>query len=98
MWARSRRESPREARIDAVSGVLRVGWRSRVVFTSAGGQALSFAGTLDGAAREVLTACSRTRIVQVSLLVDAAAGTLSGYWIVGTSVARENTLGLVSGV
>ena len=30
MWARLWRESPREAHLDHVSGVLRVGWRSRV--------------------------------------------------------------------
>lgn len=37
MWAHSRRESARETRLDPVSGVLRVGWRSRVAFAGAGG-------------------------------------------------------------
>ena len=37
MWERSRRESAGEARLDAVLGALRVRWRSRVAFVSAGG-------------------------------------------------------------
>lgn len=36
MWARSWRESARETRLDLVSGVLRVGWRSRVAFAVEG--------------------------------------------------------------
>lgn len=35
-WARSWRESAREARLDRVSGALRAGWRSRVVFAGEG--------------------------------------------------------------
>lgn len=50
-------------------------------------QALIMSGELF--VREVLTACSRTRIVQVSLLVDATAGVLSDYWIVGARGWRE---------
>lgn len=49
--------------------------------------------------REVLTACSRTRIVQVSLLVDAAASALSSYIGLWERVWRERIRWeLVSGV
>ena len=53
-------------------------------------QSKTFAsGAVTRVAREVLTICSRARIVEVSLLVDVAAGALSDYWVVGARGWRE---------